>query len=58
MGMLEQVRDNLVALVPAGEATQAAETRNSKQNGKPQTSRSAQHTAPRTDRTRRRKASP
>ena len=58
MGMLEQVRDNLVAFVPAGEATQAAETRNSKQNGKQQTSPSAQHTAPRTDRTRRRKASP
>jgi hypothetical protein len=58
MAMLEQVRDNLVALVPAGESTPAAEARNSKQNGKQQTSRSAQRTAPRTDRTRGRKASP
>jgi DNA-binding MarR family transcriptional regulator len=58
MDMLERVRDNLVPLVPAGEATPAAETRNSKQNGKQQTSRGAQLTAPRTDRTRRRKASP
>jgi MarR family transcriptional regulator for hemolysin len=57
MDMLEQVRDNLVTLVPAGETASTGETRNAKQNGKHQNPRSAQHTAPRTDRSRRRKAS-
>ena len=58
MEMLERVRDNLVALVPAGDAAPAAEARNAKQNGKQQNPRSARLTASRTDRTRRRKASP
>ena len=58
MEMLERVRDNLVALVPAGEAAPAAEPRNAKQNSKTQNPRGARLTAPRTNRTRRRKASP
>ncbi|MEJ1966929.1 MAG: MarR family transcriptional regulator [Gammaproteobacteria bacterium] len=57
MEMLEQVRGNLVALVPAGEAALAAQLRNSKQNGKQRTPRSARLTAPRTNRSRRTKAS-
>jgi DNA-binding MarR family transcriptional regulator len=57
MNMLEQVRSNLVTLVPAGEPTSAGESRDAKQNGKPEKTRRARQTAPRTDRTRRRKAS-
>jgi DNA-binding MarR family transcriptional regulator len=58
MDMLEQVRDNLVPLVPSGDTAPSAEARNAKQNGKQQNPRGARHTAPRTERTRRRKAPP
>ena len=57
MNMLERVRDNLVALVPAGDAAQAAEPRNAKQNGKSDKPRRARRAAPRTTRTRSRKSS-
>ena len=57
MEMLEHVRNNLVAMLPAGEPAPATEPRGAKQAAKQESPRRARRETPRTNRTRRRKAS-
>ncbi len=57
MSMLERVRGNLVALLPAGDTTSSHEARPGTQNGKPEHPRRARRAAPRATPSRRKKAS-